>query len=382
MYVEDDESIRSSLGTIFNKVFKEVVTCIDGNDGITKFEEYTKNSPDYFDAIVSDINMPKLNGLKMLAKIREHDLDIPAILTTAHGETDFLMEAIRVNVAYYALKPINTQELLSNIQKFCLAKHHKKIIHRQEEELHSYIDILNQVAAVAKVDKNNNFIEVNELFCEVSAYSKDELLTKSLLDLTHKDVVTTVYEEIQHSIFKGENWEGVYKSIDKRSNIYYLRLSAIPEFHDVTNEMTGYTILGFIVTEDEKEKRDVMQKVRQNIIEHKLKESELKSKIRQLEVTKRQFEAQKKYQPDVSFIQDSLDKNKTKIVSLLNQVKHYEKEISVLSKKLEKISSQEFAKRQEILDKNQQIQKENSDLKNKIITLQTSLLKFEKKKKV
>jgi PAS domain S-box-containing protein len=382
MYVEDDNSIRESLGMIFNKVFKEVVMCVDGQDGLEKFKLYNEELNTPIDAIVSDINMPKLNGLKMVAKIREENSDIPVIMTTAHGETDFFMEAIRINVSSYALKPINTPDLLSNIQKFCLAKHQRKLIERKDEELSSYIEVVNQVATIAKLDKENNFIRVNELFLEASAYKEDEIIGKSLLEITHSDIASTTYIDMQNSIKKGHNWEGLYKSVDKNKDIFYLRVSVIPKLDSDVNELTSYVMLGFIATEGEKERRDVMHKVRENIIGHKQKETLLKSKIKQLEITKKQFEIQQKSTQDISFIRTSLEKNKSKISSLLNQVGHYEKEISQLKNKLSSIVATEISKRQDIMTKNKSLQKENTILQEKVITLQSKIFILEKKQKI
>ena len=381
MYVEDDTSIRESLGAIFQKVFKDVIMCVDGQDGLEKYKLYTTDLGIEIDAVVSDINMPKLNGLQMLSKIREFDIDVPAIMTTAHGETDFLMEAIRVNVSYYALKPINTPDLLANIQKFCLAKHQQKLISRKEKELSSYIDIIDQVATVAKINNEGNFIEVNDLFCEVSLYDKNNITNRSITEMTHPDIISSVYTTMQKTLKNGQTWEGLYKCIDNNNDTFYLRVSAIPEFNDSNNEMQGYIMVGFIATEDEQEKRDTMQKVRHNIIEHKQKEGKLKSKIRQLETTKRTLEYKQKNTKDVSFIEGSLEKNKIKIVSLLNQIAYYEKEITQLKDKLNGIAEAEISKRQDLMKRNKILQKENEVLKEKVITLQGKVIKLEKRKR-
>ncbi|RLA76186.1 MAG: hypothetical protein DRG78_19505, partial [Epsilonproteobacteria bacterium] len=196
MYVEDDKSIRESLGTILQKVFKEVILCVDGQDGLEKFTLSHSNEINKIDAIVSDINMPRMNGLEMLAGIRKLDTEIPAIMTTAHGESDFLMEAIKVNVSYYALKPINTPQLLENIQKFCLIRHQQGMIVQKEKELSSYIGIIDQVAASLRLDDSLNIVDINELYSEMSLYSKEELIGKSLDLITHKDIIPTTSKEM------------------------------------------------------------------------------------------------------------------------------------------------------------------------------------------
>ena len=76
MYVEDDESIRTSLGNILKKVFKEVITCVDGKEGVSNYLLYTNDMDIEFDVIISDINMPNMDGLEMVEEIRKHNEDI------------------------------------------------------------------------------------------------------------------------------------------------------------------------------------------------------------------------------------------------------------------------------------------------------------------
>ncbi len=376
MYVEDDTSIRESLGAILNKVFKKVVMCVDGQDGIDKFIECQKNKD--IDAIISDINMPRKNGLEMLAEIRKLDSDIPAIFTTAHGEANFLMEAIKLNVAYYALKPINTPLLLENVQKFCLAKHQQKLILKKEKELSSYINIIDNVATVIKIDSNGNFIDVNEQFCEVSSYSKEEIIGKNIKDITHPDTIASTYQEMNSTISSGHNWDGLYKCIDKNKEYFYLRLSAIPNIDDTTSQMQGCVFVGFIATEDEQEKRDTMQKVRQNIIDSKKREMILNNQIKMLEAKQNIPVAPSS--SDMTFMKSSLEKSKVKNVKLLNQIKHYEKGIATLEHRLSTIAEAEMSKRQDLMSRNKILQQENMTIKESLISTKNLLNKYERKK--
>ena len=70
MYVEDDESIRNSLSGILKKIFGEVIICNDGNDGVNQYRYYTQERKTKIDAVISDINMPNLNGIEMTREIR------------------------------------------------------------------------------------------------------------------------------------------------------------------------------------------------------------------------------------------------------------------------------------------------------------------------
>jgi PAS domain S-box-containing protein len=313
--------------------------------------------------------MPRMNGLDMLEEIRQLDYEIPAILTTAHDETNFLMKAIKVNVSYYALKPINTPILLENVQKFCMMNHQQNLIVKKEKELSSYIDIIDQVATITKIDHDGTLLNVNELFCDISLYDKDEIIGKSIKEVTHKDILTTVYLSMEETIHKGQNWEGLYKSIDKDGNHFYLRISAIPDFDDDTNQMTQCTFVGFITTEDEQDKRDTMQKVRQNIIEQRKKESQLNKKIEHLEnITKHKGDS-----IEIDFLQTSLQKYKERNTTLLNQTKHYEKDISFLKNKLSNIIEAEMTKRHDLMERNKILQITNKSLRESVIHLQNKL---------
>jgi septal ring factor EnvC (AmiA/AmiB activator) len=82
---------------------------------------------------------------------------------------------------------------------------------------------------------------------------------------------------------------------------------------------------------------------------------------------------------DLSFLQDSLEKYKQKNTGLLNQLKHYEKNISNLEDKLTNIAQAELTKRQELMDRNKTLQRENEKLKEQVIHTQNLLNKLEKK---
>ena len=88
LYVEDSKTIREQFTGILNKLFDNVVIARNGREAIDKF---TTNQDEDFDIniVISDINMPFMDGMELLELIREIDSDIPFILTTAHTESDF-----------------------------------------------------------------------------------------------------------------------------------------------------------------------------------------------------------------------------------------------------------------------------------------------------
>lgn len=108
LYIEDDDIARSTTLKLLNNFFTDITIAVDGLDG---FDKFLLNK---FDLILSDINMPKLNGIEMLKLIREKDSTIPVLLLSAYNDTQYFMQAIELNIDGYIIKPIS-QEQFTNV---------------------------------------------------------------------------------------------------------------------------------------------------------------------------------------------------------------------------------------------------------------------------
>ena len=94
LYVEDDDVIRNELSQLLANFFSNVLVAKDGKEGLRSYLE----NQDHIDIILTDVNMPELNGIDMIKKIRGIDKKIPIIFATAHSDTEFLAEAIKLRV--------------------------------------------------------------------------------------------------------------------------------------------------------------------------------------------------------------------------------------------------------------------------------------------
>ena len=113
LYVEDENDVREFTSKLLTSLLKKVYTAKDGQEGLDIYKENFNN----IDLIISDINMPKMNGLIMCEKIKEINKDIPLVITSAHNDTNFLKKAIEVGVSTYAMKPIDLYQLIESITK-------------------------------------------------------------------------------------------------------------------------------------------------------------------------------------------------------------------------------------------------------------------------
>ena len=172
LFVEDEELAREKLAKILGKLFKEVVLASNGLEGLEKYEK-SKITNEKIDLIISDINMPIMNGLEMLEKIREVDMVIPLIFTTARGEAENLLKAIDLNVSNYIMKPIDTTVLVKKISEVCEKTFFETQLQDKQKELQKYLDAVDSVALIYKMNENGkiSFLTVINPFAEKLEFS-------------------------------------------------------------------------------------------------------------------------------------------------------------------------------------------------------------------
>jgi DNA-binding response OmpR family regulator len=105
LIAEDEEQLLDSMVEYLELFFENVYTA---EDGIAAYEIYKQQKPDI---IITDIHMPRLDGLSMIEKIRKKDLKTKIIITTAHSEKEKLMQAIELHLVKYLVKPIQSDKL-------------------------------------------------------------------------------------------------------------------------------------------------------------------------------------------------------------------------------------------------------------------------------
>jgi len=118
LYVEDHDELRESMGRIFENIFESVEFGIDGADGFEKYKKsLDENKP--FDLVISDIEMPTMNGLEMCSKIREELSEQKFIFLTAYGDSNYLLKGIELGVDGFLIKPLKTEQMHDTLTKVC-----------------------------------------------------------------------------------------------------------------------------------------------------------------------------------------------------------------------------------------------------------------------
>jgi YesN/AraC family two-component response regulator len=102
LFVEDEEDLCNIISDTLSKLQANFETAQNGQIALDKF-----NSDSEFDLIVTDINMPVMNGLELIKNIRDLNSDIPVIIMSAHTEPEYIKSAEELGVENYLLKPFD-----------------------------------------------------------------------------------------------------------------------------------------------------------------------------------------------------------------------------------------------------------------------------------
>jgi DNA-binding response OmpR family regulator len=119
LFIEDNEPFRTRIVKLLEDYFYRVDTAVDGLDGLEKYNNYYQAKQKYYDLIISDIRMPRMNGVELTTEIRLINEIQPIIILSAHTETDYLLSLINLGVAQFITKPIQYPEMFDTLYKVC-----------------------------------------------------------------------------------------------------------------------------------------------------------------------------------------------------------------------------------------------------------------------
>lgn len=111
LIVEDEEEIRESLKMILSDYTDEIYEC---GDGIEALEFLQKNR---VEAIISDIKMPRMEGLEFIQWMRNHNLGYPVIVLTGHGDAQMTERALRLGAFDFLSKPCALETIIDRVTK-------------------------------------------------------------------------------------------------------------------------------------------------------------------------------------------------------------------------------------------------------------------------
>lgn len=121
LYVEDDKESREQLAEVFKIFFHDTITAVDGIDGLEKYQQ------ELFDLVITDIHMPRMNGIQLTEKIKSLSPTQKIIIISAHDSSEYLLPAIRAGVDGFIVKPVEVEQMVSVLEKTASSIHNDMI---------------------------------------------------------------------------------------------------------------------------------------------------------------------------------------------------------------------------------------------------------------
>ncbi|MCD4668039.1 MAG: PAS domain-containing protein, partial [Sulfurimonas sp.] len=209
LYVEDDTDMQEYMKAFLEDEVKEFYQAYNGEEGLVVYKD---KKPDI---ILSDIYMPKMNGLEMSTVIKTLDKTQPIIFLSAFEDVDILEEAINISIDSFIVKPIrdihNLITILENISLNLQNKIDAIQMRKELEKLTERLELANWGSQDGIWDWNilDNSVYFSPRWKEILGYSDEELVNEvsTWTDRVHPDDIE-------------EAWAGIYENINSKTKYY------------------------------------------------------------------------------------------------------------------------------------------------------------------
>ncbi len=140
LYVEDNQDVREMTLVILNDFFNTIIVASNGMEGIEKFKEHK------IDLVITDINMPKMDGLSMVQEIKKIKHDIPVLIFSAYNDSTHFINAIKIGIDGYLVKPIDIDQFQHSLYKCVhdiqIQKEHHEYQTQLENKVQQQLEVL------------------------------------------------------------------------------------------------------------------------------------------------------------------------------------------------------------------------------------------------
>ena len=144
LYVEDEELTRAAVSAPLGRRVKTLLQAKNGKEGLELFRLHRPG------IVITDIRMPVMDGLTMAREIKALDENTQIIVTTAHNDTRYFLDAIDIGIDRYVLKPIDHEKLFSGLEKCMATINGEKERQRHQQERDNLIVELQEALGTIK----------------------------------------------------------------------------------------------------------------------------------------------------------------------------------------------------------------------------------------
>jgi PAS domain S-box-containing protein len=217
LIVDDDREVSALLAARLEKGGCQVEIVSDANQVWGALERIQP------DLVLIDVMLPGEDGVSLAATVRatERFRDLPIIFLTSHHDPSTLLVSRDWPEAEFIRKPVNDGYLRAHVMaRIALA--------RAVRELTHFKSALDEHAIVSMTDASGRITYVNSKFCEVSGYSREELIGKTHRIVKSGQHPAALYDEMWGAISTGKVWQGELRNRTKGGCCYWVETTIVP----------------------------------------------------------------------------------------------------------------------------------------------------------
>ncbi len=161
LLVEDDESIIKETKELLELIFSNVIVAKNGDEGIKKYLNYKKENDRYIDLVITDIQMPKMDGIELTKQIYKENNGQLLIVLSAHSESHYLLELVNIGISHFITKPLNYDSFVH-----VLYIKLKEVNDNKSEEINTSIVVIDKELTwnkeIKQIYQNNQIVKLTK----------------------------------------------------------------------------------------------------------------------------------------------------------------------------------------------------------------------------
>ncbi len=222
LYVEDERDIRRRVIPFLAPRVKTLWVAEDGKKGLQLYE---KCRPDI---IVTDLDMPKMDGIRMARAIRTEDRDIPIVLTASYGNEYRLSAAIEAQISAFLPKPLKISDLLKTVEETAQNLFSQRARSKTQSTLAQHYLAIEESALLIYLDEKGRIRQINDGMAALLNYTQDLLVGEPFENLLYKDHSFNRYDTLFEAFETGESWYGELNLLTQFDRELIFKATLIP----------------------------------------------------------------------------------------------------------------------------------------------------------
>jgi len=204
LFVEDNDDSRIQALKLFENYFRVVDVAIDGEDALNKYKQFRLDTNRYYDLVITDIEMPKMDGIALVKEIYKIEPKQPIIVISAYSDKKYFIDLINIGVDGFIQKPLSFEQVTDALTNF-----------------------IQYIKSNSKISLGNNCIydtESLKIICdenEINLTKNEQLFIEFLIEndsrsTTYEDIFNAIFYNDPEKLFSVDSIKGLVKRLRKK----------------------------------------------------------------------------------------------------------------------------------------------------------------------